>query len=177
MIGRRECSMTPSSLRYQKNFEVELNALDRQVTEMMLSAEKHVCPRQHENWWSLEIHYQSVICNYWITREKGHRNHIDNSNQAFERLRALPEGKRQEVKHKIAELCPPTLLASQLAKVIRDNKRKSIKKKKEMVKQAFELRQQTLASLKTDRLSEGDAESAARISSIASKERQKNDWQ
>jgi hypothetical protein len=42
--------------------EKRINNLDKQVTEIMLSAEKNYCPLQHETAWLGAIHQQALLC-------------------------------------------------------------------------------------------------------------------
>lgn len=53
------------------------NRLDNQITEIVLAAAKHVCPKQHEMEWSVELYNQSKLCKYWALVAKGVRNKVD----------------------------------------------------------------------------------------------------
>jgi hypothetical protein len=74
-----------------------LNILDKQITEIMLAAEKHQCPQQHETDRSVAIHHQSHLCKYWAILVKGARNKINTNKQANEIFQHLPEAMQQEI--------------------------------------------------------------------------------
>jgi hypothetical protein len=78
-------------------FERNINALDKQVTEICLKVEREQCLKRHETDWSIQIHHQSLICKYWITRNKGVRCIINNAQQAYKRLSTLPPDLKENI--------------------------------------------------------------------------------
>jgi stress response protein SCP2 len=45
--------------------KVKLNRLDKQITEILLAAERYQCSKQQETEWSVAIHHQAQLCKYW----------------------------------------------------------------------------------------------------------------
>jgi hypothetical protein len=74
-----------------------LNSLDKQITEIILAAEKSQCPKQQETEWSTTIHQQAQLCKYWAIVEKGIRNKINTNKQSSEILNLLTEEMQQEI--------------------------------------------------------------------------------
>jgi hypothetical protein len=50
-----------------------VNNLDKQVTEIVLTVEKAICPRILKSEWSSVIHDQAIICKFWAIVTKGVR--------------------------------------------------------------------------------------------------------
>jgi hypothetical protein len=74
-----------------------LNNLDKQITEIMLAAEKSQCPKRLETEWSVTIHEQAQLCKYWAIVEKGILNTIDTSKQSREVFIHLSQEIQQEI--------------------------------------------------------------------------------
>jgi hypothetical protein len=52
----------------------KLNRLDKQITEIKLTAERNHCSKQHDTEWSVVIHHQAQLCKYWALIVKGTNN-------------------------------------------------------------------------------------------------------
>jgi hypothetical protein len=122
------------------------------------------------------VHHQSLICKYWITRNKGVRCNINNAQQAYKRLSTLPP----ELKKTIDGIIETRILTAksieQKATAIRKHTRKAINVKQEMLKQHEELRRQSLEESKNIQSEYGQNKKAKIIESIQAKEISRNRW-
>jgi hypothetical protein len=159
-----------------ERFDRNINALDKQVMEICLKVEREQCPKRHETDWSIQIHHQSLICKYWIMRNKGIRCYINNEQQAYKRLSTLPP----ELKENIDGIIKTQILAAKSiekkARAIRKQMRKAINAKQEMLKQHEELRRQSLEESKNNQSEYGQNKKAKIIVSIQMKELSRNRW-
>lgn len=138
-----------------EEYIIKLNNLDKQITEIMLSAEKKICPRQHESEWSVAIHQQSMLCKYWALVVKGTRNKIDTSRKSNEVFTELPEQMQNEILRVTHHLHPWTTRIECTRQL-----RLATKYHKQMLSAHRELRRQSLVSLQEVRKSEGNIEAA-----------------
>jgi hypothetical protein len=59
-----------SSNTQKPDLERILNTTDNTITEIMLAAEKKCCQARAETNWSVELHIQSILCNYWLKHSR-----------------------------------------------------------------------------------------------------------
>jgi hypothetical protein len=90
------------------SLERKKNTLDKQITEIVLAAEKSQCPKQHESDWSLTLHHQSLLRKYWSLTVKGTKNKIDTSRQANELFAQLPQEAQTEIQ-RVTQYHHPTI--------------------------------------------------------------------
>jgi hypothetical protein len=71
--------------RTPENIEMIMNSIDRQMTRIVIKAEKTCSSKHHESEWSIELHRHSILCKYWLTARKG----MNSGYQALFRTREL----------------------------------------------------------------------------------------
>ena len=155
-----------------KTLEVKLNQLDKQITEIMLAAEKQRCSRRHESEWSIELHTTSLMCKYWTKQFKGLINGIIVSKQIKTIWQKLPVDKKNEINSKLHQ----DHSNQELMKISKNNMIYYLAYKRELIRHAKSLRIKGLLHLKELRTSEGKNKEAAIIGKIYRKEMTKQDW-
>jgi exonuclease III len=133
----------------------KLNTLDKQITEIMLAAERNQCPKQHETEWSVVIHHQAQLCRYWALIVKGTKNRIDTKKQAREVFQQLPEEMQSEIQN-ITQYHHPMTTQRECNRQLRLAR----KYHRQLLKTHRDLRHQGLLCLKEIRASEGNLTAA-----------------
>jgi hypothetical protein len=128
-----------------------LNNLDKQITEIMLAAEKSQFPKRQETEWSITIHEQAQLCKYWAMVEKGIRNKIDTSRQSGTLIVQLSEEHQQEIL-KVTDYHHPNKIRQECRRQLK----LATKYHKQLLKAHRELRHRGLLSLKEVRKLEGN---------------------
>jgi hypothetical protein len=79
LYEKAEAAFTSTFLKViPESLEKTLHNLDSQLTAFALRAERICCPKCHESDWSIALHQQSLICCYWIMRQRGVKLEINN---------------------------------------------------------------------------------------------------
>ena len=151
---------------------MKLNQLDKQVTEIMLAAEKKNCSRRHESEWSLELHITSLMCKYWTKQFKGLINGILVTEQIKTIWHRLPVEKKNEINSKINH----DQSNKDLMRIAKNNMIYYLAYKRELIRHAKSLRLKGLIHLKEIRILEGKTKSAEIIGKIYRSEMTKQDW-
>ena len=155
-----------------RDFENKLNSIDKEITEIMVSAENKKCRRRHvDSEWSVELHITSLMCLYWMKQYKGLINGVLVTKQLKTIWDKLNYEKKNEINMKTADLSN-----QQLLKISQLNMTHYLKYKRELLRHAKELRLKGLHQLKEIRLAEGKTEKAVIIQKIYNNEMTKHDW-
>jgi hypothetical protein len=147
-----------------------LNSLDKQITEIILAAEKSQCPKQQETEWSTTIHQQAQLCKYWAIVEKGIRNKINTNKQSSEILNLLTEEMQQEI-IQVTDYHHPNKTRTEC----RGQLKLATKYQKQLLKAHCELRHRGLLSFKEVRKAEGNLKAAEIIRKIVRHELHNDD--
>jgi hypothetical protein len=150
--------ITPGQLK-------SLNNLDKQVTEILLAAEQHICPQQHTTSWSVAIHHHLILCKYWSTIARGVRNSIDIRRLAATHYQQLPIDLQQTIDQVTNFQYLPTL-----KKVCYKYLRKATQELKNMIRIHRDLCHQSLTSLQELGKAQGNIPTAKIIRKIIRKE-------
>ena len=153
------------------DIETQLNKLDKQITEIMLSSEQTFCKMKQDTEWSIELHQTSIMCNYWARRYKGIKNGIITTKQTTALYNSLKEDKQVEIDTLIdgRSYC-------ELYRISRFQMIKYINYKKELRRHHKELRKNGLQHLKAIRTEKGQKKEAKIIQKIANCEMKRADW-
>jgi hypothetical protein len=123
--------------------EAKLNKIDTIITDIMLNAEKKYCQPRHDNNWSVELHTQSTLCNYWLKTYKGIKNNIQVDATIQRLYLSLPETLQQDIDQLLTHKSRSSLLRLSIQQIC-----KNIKYKKELIKNHQEIRRSSLNNLK-----------------------------
>jgi hypothetical protein len=148
----------------------KINRLDNQITEIMLAAEKQVCPKQHDTEWSAVLHNQSQLCKFWAVVVKGTWNKIDTTQRAIDIFTSLPDEMQQEIQRATDYHHPTTT-----RRICYRQLWLAAKYHKQLTRIHKELRRQRLLSLKEMRIREGNLPAATIIENIARYEKHNED--
>lgn len=155
----------------QPNIETLLDKLDRQITEIMLSAEHKFCQIKHDTDWSIELHQASSMCNYWVRRYKGIVNGIITTQQIKEIYDSLMEEKQVEI-----DALTSGRTYCKLYRISRFQMIKCLRYKRKLKRDHKELRKNGLQQLKNIRNEKGEKIEAKIIQKIANCEIKRADW-
>jgi hypothetical protein len=75
----------------------QINNLDKQITEIILAAEKSQCLHKQETDWSITIHQQLLLCKYWAKVYKRVKDRFDTSKQSMELFSQLSDTQQQAI--------------------------------------------------------------------------------
>jgi ribonuclease HI len=148
-----------------------LNNIDKSITEIMLAAEKRCCKVRHDTNWSVELHLANIMCNYWLKKLKGIKNHIDVSIQTQRLYNKLPKTMQDDLDNLLCTMNP-----TNMTRVAKQQLRLHINNKKQLLSNHQSLRRLGLDDLKNIRSAKGQQKEAGIIGKIANKEMKKQDW-
>jgi hypothetical protein len=160
-----------SSISTLEEMENMINNLDANITKIMMSAEKKCCNARHDSNWSVALHVCSLMCKYWVKTFKGAKNNINVSRQIAPLYSKLPPNKKDEIL-----LLIHNKTNRELQSIAKQQLRRHILYKKELLSKHKKLRQQDLLQFQADHLSKGQGKEASIIRKIANCEMRKADW-
>ena len=158
----KELSIT--NIDNNKEFENDLNVLDLQVTEIILSAEQQSGTRMHKCEWSIALHQSSVVYKIWRKVDKATTKGWCKQDYTSHLLLQLPEDVAMLIKNNIDSSNPKQEMT------------KAKKYRRELMKHASRLRSEGLSALANIRQEEGKNEQYQAIKAIQHKETNKKDW-
>jgi hypothetical protein len=135
----------------KERVEHMVNKLDKLVTTTILRAEKKCCRPRHEHDWSVELHFTSLMCKYWIKIIKGYKNSIEVKNQANFIYMQLPTNLQDSIDTLRNNLSHVAQLRIEIQQL-----RKQIDHKKYLLTHHKELRKRGLDLLRSQRLANGE---------------------
>jgi hypothetical protein len=139
----------------KRELEKILNNLDQTITEILLVAEKKCCRVRHNSNWSIDLHLISILCKYWLKSFKGYKNNINVANQ----LKRLHEQLPETIKSDIDKLLDNTSITNML-RLSKQQLRKHINIKKQLLINHKTLRQQSLEELKKTKIITGSTDTS-----------------
>jgi hypothetical protein len=140
------------AMKITPELQNQINQLDNQIANIVLAAERAVCPKQHESEWSTVIHHQSQLCKYWAIVTKGVKNKINTTSTSNEKIFSnLPKDMQTEIIEVTNDHHPTKIRLECYSQL-----RLATRYHKKLLCTHIELRRQSLLSLKEIRNSEGN---------------------
>ena len=153
-----------SPLQNKNEIAYLLNALDTQVTEIVLGAEKEASSHMSTCEWSIEMHHSLIIYRIWQKIIRAKTKGCNTTQFIAHHIQQLQEAVASDITNKVDSACAKTEL-----KLVR-------KYKKELVKHASRLQAEGLNILADLRKEEGNILKAKSINIIRCKESSKKNW-
>jgi hypothetical protein len=141
------------------------NNLDKQVNNIVLSAEKAICPRVPQSKWSAIMADQAILCKFWAVDLKGVRTQRTTIARYMNHYNKLPAPHRQTIDSVSSYRDPATL-----KRICRQQLRQATRYQNCLLKIHQQLRHQGLLSLKEIREKERNLTAAEIIGKIIQKE-------
>jgi hypothetical protein len=133
----------------------EMNKVDKLITNLMLKAKKNRCSTSHDTEWSIALHQQSLICQYWLRMSKGLVYGIKTQQQILKLYDQLPEETKRKIDNVTRDKCN-----LKLHKIATKEFQKTKELKTEYIKHHVEFRAKGMQQLAEIRQREGNQEAA-----------------